>query len=130
MADIDDLKATFEQVIAALNKRDAEALSAFCHDQIVFFPPFSPFPADGKTTFRQFTQMFFANHEAVTVTPINSQFRVIGNTGLVWSHLALAYKPKDGPLQTTFARETVTYVKSDGKWLAVAGHISRIPSGD
>jgi hypothetical protein len=42
MTDIDDLKATFEQVVSAICRRDASAYSALWDEQIVAFPPFSP----------------------------------------------------------------------------------------
>ena len=129
MADVDELKATFEQVIAAINHRDAEAWLSFVHGDFVMFPPFSPFALEGKEAFRQFATLF-VGCESVTVTPINPQFRVTGETGVIWTHLALAIKPKDGPVQTTFVREIVTYERSSGRWLAASNHISRIPSGD
>ena len=53
MADIDELKATFEQVVAAICRRDAGAYSGFWHEQIVAFPPFSPFAVEGKATLRK-----------------------------------------------------------------------------
>jgi|SRR5882672_4135835 len=130
MADIDELKATFEQVIAAINRRDAEAWASFVHADFVVFPPLSPFAVEGKEAFRQFAQMFFAGSESVTVTPIHPQFRVIGETGVIWTHLALTVKPQDGPVQTIFVREIVTYAKVGGTWRAVSNHLSRIPSGD
>ena len=129
MADIDDLAATFEQVVAAINRRDANAYSAFWHDQIVAFPPFSPFAVDGKATLRQLAQANFANLESLTFAPINPQCRVIGNTGIVWGHMALTQKPKDGPMRAVFNRFTFIFTKSDGKWLEVAVHASQLPSG-
>ena len=129
-ADVDDLKATFEQGIAALNKRDLDAWSTFWHDQIVAFGPVSPFPTDGKAARRQVFQSLFNNSESFTATPINPQYRVIGTTGIVWGHFMTAVKQKDGPMQTTFGRLLVTYTKVDGRWLLVATHGSRIPSGD
>jgi hypothetical protein len=71
-----------------------------------------------------------ASPESVTVTPINPQFRVIGTTGVVSSHLAIALKPKDGPMTTMFVYYIGTLAKSDGKWLLVAEHASRLPSGN
>jgi len=129
-ADVDDLKATFEQGIAALNKRDLDAWSAFWHDQIVAFGPASPFPTDGKAARRQVFQALFDNSESQTATPINPQYRVIGTTGIVWGYIMIARKPKDGPLQTTFGRLLITYTKVDGKWLTVASDLSRLPSGN
>jgi ketosteroid isomerase-like protein len=52
MADIDDLKATFEQIVGAINRRDAAAYASHWHEQMVAFPPFSPFPVDGKAALR------------------------------------------------------------------------------
>src|SRR5262249_16480933 len=130
MADIDDLAGTFERVVAAINQRDAAAYSGFWHDQIVAFPPFSPFPIDGKATLRQLAEANFANSESVTFTPINPQCRVIGTTGIVWGHTALAVKPKDGPLATTFARFTFVSVKEGGKGVEAAVHVSEVASGN
>jgi ketosteroid isomerase-like protein len=129
MADLDDLKATFEQIVGAISRRDAATYSSHWHEQMVAFPPFSPFPIDGKAMLRQLAEANFANSESVTFTPINPQCRVIGTTGMVWGHTALAVKPKDGPLATTFARFTFVFVKEGGKWLEAAVHVSQLPSG-
>lgn len=130
MADIDDLAATFEQVVAAINRRDVSAYSSFWHDQIVAFPPFSPFAIDGKSTLRQLAEANFANAESLTFTPINPQCRVIGNTGIVWGHMSLALKPKDGPMRAAFNRFTFIFAKVEGKWQEVAVHASQLPSGN
>ena len=129
MADIDDLAGTFEQVVAAINRRDAGAYSSFWHDQIVAFPPFSPFAVEGKSTLVPLAEANFANAESLSLTPINPQCRVIGSTGIVWGHMSLAVKPKDGPLSATFARFTFIFAKTDGKWQEVAIHASQLPSG-
>ena len=129
-ADVDDLKATSEQALAALNKRDVDAYMAFVHDQYVGFGANAPFPAEGKAALRQVIQALLSNSESFTATPINSQFRVIGNLGVVSGYGAGAAKLKDGPMQTTFIRVLQTWTKSNGKWLLVASHLSRIPSGN
>ena len=128
--EIADLKATYEQVVAAINKGDLAALTAQWHDQIVAFGPTSPFPVAGKAADRQIWQANFANNEQFTIAPINLQYQVIGNTGVIWGHLAVALKPKGGPARTQFLRYTGTFVKSDGKWLLAASHVSLIPSGN
>jgi len=130
MADIDDLKATFEQAVAAINRRDLNAYSALWHEQIVAFPPFSPFPVDGKATLRQAAEANFATSESLTIIPISPQYRVIGTTGLAWGHASLSLKPKDGPMRTAFIRYTWTFAKVDGQWREVAVHGSLLPSGN
>ena len=129
MAVIDELVGTFEQVVAAINRRDAAAYSGFWHDQIVAFPPFSPFPVDGKAALRQIAEANFANAESFSLTPINPQCRVIGDTGIVWGHIAVALKPKDGPQRAMFNRFTFVFAKVDGQWREVAVHGSALPSG-
>ena len=130
MADIDDLKAAFEQFVGAYNAQNLDAWAALCHDNVVSFQPFSPFPVDGQVALRQVHQTTLANSESASATHINPQFRVIGTTGVVWAHSALVFKPKDGPLTTVFARSTFTFAQSDGRGLMVASHISRLPSGN
>ena len=130
MADIDDLKAAFNQVIATFNAHDLNGLMACTHEGIALFGPFSPFASDGKTAVRELYQMVFANNESSTATPINPQFRIAGSTGLSWGHLSVASKPKDGPLRIGFVRYTSTFAKEGGKWLWAANHLSYLPSGN
>jgi len=130
MADIDDLKASFEQLTQAYNSGNLDAFSAGMDDEVTVFTPLSPFPVEGRAAVKQFYQVLSANAESVTATRINSQFRVIGTTGLVWGYTAFAVKPKDGPMMNIFVRQTWTFTKSDGQWFVVAAHFSRLPSGD
>src|SRR5712691_9615798 len=122
MADLDDLQTAFEQVVAATNARNLDAFSALVHDEEVFFTPASPFPVEGKAARQQFFRTVSAANESATITPSKPQFRIIGTTGIVWSHFTFAVKPKDGAMTTTFVRSTYTFAKSDGKWLMVAEH--------
>jgi len=105
-----------------------EALSALWHDHSVLFGPDAPFAVDGKAVLRQGFQALFANSESITAMNINPQYRVIGDTEIVWTHCALAIKPKGGPLQNRFFRVTTTCARAEGKWLSVAVDISTIPS--
>jgi ketosteroid isomerase-like protein len=129
MAEIDELKAAFEQHIQTLNTHNLDAFVATVHNGVTGFTIASPFPVDGQEVIRQFVQTVIANTESNTFMPINPQFRVIGTTGVVWSHHAVARKPKDGPRTTVFGRSTFTFVKTDGQWLCVSFHHSLIPSG-
>jgi ketosteroid isomerase-like protein len=129
MADIDDLRAAFEQIVRAINTRNLDAFSALIHDEFAYFNLTSPFPIEGKAARLQAFQRVSAMNESVTITLRNPQFRIIGTTGVVWGLFAMAHKPKDGPMTTVDGRFTFTYVKSDGKWLAVAEHASLLPAG-
>lgn len=128
--DVDDLRATFEQLVKAANSRDLATFGALAHEGVVFYNPVSPFPVVGKAANQQGLQTLFDNNESITLTPLNPQFSVVGTTGIVWGHVVTAFKPKDGPLDTSFIRCTFIFVKAEGKWLRVATHLSVIPSGN
>ncbi len=55
-ADVDDLKAAFEQGLKALNALDVDGFMASAHDQSVTFGTSSPFPVDGKAAQQQVLQ--------------------------------------------------------------------------
>lgn len=129
MADVDDLRAAFEQAVALFNARDLKAWSTFNHEQLVFFSPAAPFAVDGRDNVVQAMQTLLANSDNIVWKMINPQFRVIDNTGVTWGHYSFSVKPKDGPLRTEFARFLLIWAKVDGKWVIVAEHNSRIPSG-
>jgi len=127
-AEIDDLKAIAERLIAALNKGDLDTWATLVHEQAVGFYAFSPFPVEGKAALRQNFQGLLSTTESLTITPLNFQYRVVGDTGYTWGHVVIAFKPKDGPLRISWARELMTYTKVGGKWQMVTVHVSAIPA--
>lgn len=127
-AEVDDLKATAEGLIAALNKGDLDTWAPLVHDQAVGFYAFSPFPVEGKAALRQNFQGLLSTTENLTITPLNFQYRVVGDTGYTWGHVVIAFKPKDGPLRVTWVRELMTYTKIEKKWQMVTVHVSAIPA--
>ena len=84
----------------------------------------------GKAAIHQGLQSFFANTERFTITWLDAQYRVIGNTGIVWGHVSGERKPKDRPAETWTARATMIYAKLEGGWFRVCSHASGIPSGN
>lgn len=125
---VDDLKASVEQLIGALNKRDLDAWSPFVHDQAVGFGLISPFPADNKAALQQGFQGLFASMESFTIIPLNWQYRTVGDTGYAWGHVMVSFKPKDGPTRIMWGREVMTWTKVGGKWQMVTVHASPIPA--
>ena len=125
--DIDDLKATFEQETKAFNSRDFNAYVASAHDQVILFGIYPPFELEGIEAYRKRYFTLFSTHQSVTFTPLNPQFRVIGNVGVAWGHDKVELKPKDGPPETYAGRYTFVYMKTDGKWLRVVAHASPPP---
>lgn len=130
-ADIDDLKAAHEASVKALNARDAQGWAAGFYEWEIRFAATDPFPTDReRASLAPGMQEGYAVLESRTTTPVNLQYRVIGNTGLVWGYHRDTLKPKDGQLQSYLARCLLVYVKTDGKWLRAASHFSAMPSGN
>ena len=129
-SDINNVKTAVEQWIVAYNARDLDAIAAKTHEGVTFFNTVSPFALDGKAALRRLLQGQFMNFESVLVTPINLQYRVMSMSGVVWGHIAIAMKPKDGPLRIIFSRISWALTKEDNTWLIVSIHQSLLPSGN
>ena len=128
--DLDDLKAADDRHFKAFAARDAATFSAMAHPELVAFARNAAFALPNRELSIKSLQDWFATLESLSITPIDYQYKVIGNTGIVWGYNIVTYKPKDGSQQTYQQRQTSTWIKSGGKWLALLSHASAIPSGD
>ena len=87
--DVDDLKAAFEHWLGAYNSRNVEDLLACYHDHAVSFGQFREGPVVEKAAIRETLQTFYSQVEHVNFSPKDPQFRIIDNTGVVWTTYAL-----------------------------------------
>src|SRR6266852_3577035 len=123
--DIDDLKMAFERWLNAYNSRNVDDLVACYHEQAVSFGQFREAPVVAKAAIREGIQTFYTQVEHVNFSPQDPQFRVIDNTGVVWSMYALYWRGRSAiRMMNTFGRLTLTFVKTDGQWLIVSQHAS------
>lgn len=129
-ADIDDLKATVEQLFTGLSERNVEAVASTWHDNTVFFGSSSPFPLVGKAARLQGLNAFFGSLELSKFQMVNTQYSVTGDTGSVWGYLMVVTKRKDGPVTSRPIRYSIGYTKENGKWLAVITHATAIGVGN
>jgi ketosteroid isomerase-like protein len=132
-SEVDRLEATNEAEVAALHARDVEAYLATLHPEEVSMFATEAFPVDYKgqpEKRRRAVEGFFANLEQLRITSINKHYRVVDTTGLVWGHVKIETKLKDGPLQIRYYRGMWVYTKSGDDWLRVARHVSAIPQGN
>jgi ketosteroid isomerase-like protein len=127
MADIDDLKAAYDQFVTAINARNLNAFVGSHHEQLVGIVA-SPFFTDGRAALRQVIEVVFANTESLDWKSVSPQFRIIGGTGIAWGHVAYTIKPKDGPLRTVNWAYIFTFTKAEGKWLNITGQVSPLQS--
>jgi len=130
-----ELRVANEQFITAINSLDSAVIASMIHPEAVNFLRDSAFPDEvpkgvSAETYRAIIKGAFENLESMQETPVNLQYRVIGNTGIVWGYNTIVTKLKGGLVQTKQSRITTTWIKSGGKWLVLCAHLSAIPSGD
>lgn len=122
--DLDALKASFTAEIAALDAKNLDAAVGEAHDDIVLFGVFSPFPIVGKEGFRKAVDEYFSLHEQATFTPFDSEFSIIGATGVAWGDYRMVIIPNGGSLSHSEGKYIFTYTQADGKWKILSMHIS------
>ena len=130
--DLDDLKATVMKMSQAVNTGDMETLFACVDDNMAKFAPEDGIPhVLNKEIKERVKQALIKWSETHTQRGMwhKPEFRVIGNTGLVWGLMEVTVvNKKSGIAQKSFLKCSQTFVKSDGKWLCVFNHQSPIPS--
>ena len=118
--DVEDLKATFEKAVKALNARDVDGFLANIHPRGLSFYACGPASGkEGREACEQDWQKFFNKSVDATFNADKFEFRVIGSTGIVWGNYKLVVKSKNGPDQSYGGKYTLIYTKQDGKWLVV-----------
>ena len=118
--DVEELKATFERAVKALNERDLDGFLATVHDKGLSFYSCGPTSGlEGKAACQQDWQKFFTKSSNATFETHGFQFRVIGNTGVAWGKYTLSTKVKDGSTRTMTGKYNLVYTKVDGKWMVV-----------
>jgi ketosteroid isomerase-like protein len=130
--DLDDLKATHQKFFMAANAGDVETMFAILDDKMVKVVNTDSFPKTfpNKEVKERIKQMYIKWYETHSVQVMwhKTDFRVIGNTGLVWGLAERTeVNKKSGIAQKYFNKNTSVYLKSDGKWTLVLIHASPIP---
>jgi len=118
--DVEDLKATFEQAVQALNSRNLDGFLATVHEKGLSFYSCGPTSGlEGKAACQQDWQKFFGKTGNATFTAHDFQYRVIGSTGIAWGKYTVTMKAKDGKEHNLSGRYSLVYTKVDGKWMVV-----------
>jgi hypothetical protein len=129
--DLADLKATHLGALQAMAAGNVEAWLAVFHGENVRVYANSPIPMDYKgvdrAALRRDLEASFAGNESYTLVPVNLQYRVIGDTGIVWGYHVDVVRKKEGPGSATLNQITAVYARVGGKWLRVCTHISPVP---
>jgi len=131
--DVDDLKAAFDQALEYLSQKDLDAFLTIWHPEAVLFSrneihPVDRSKLDDRVWADQFED-FFARIVSAGYTQQAVEWRVVGDTGLVWGLTRFAVDPRFEAGFEQDTRLTAVFVKEDGKWLILLWNNAPLPEG-
>ncbi len=123
--DVDDVKAAFLSMFAAINAGDSQGLVR------LYMPEFNDFGRGGallnRTTSleerRKARQALFDNLK-LNLQPRNVEVRVYGNTAVVTAYLVGSNNPPNAEPNQFVDRRTGVWIKQGGQWKEVHTHQS------
>ena len=129
--DADALKTSFENFVKAFNSFDHATIGQMIYPGHVAFTTDGPFPSitPGELSKRgEGIREWFKTLESLRITLVQPEYKVIGDTGIMWGYETADIKKKDGPAYTVHSRVIHTFIKVDGKWKVLTTHMSLIPT--
>jgi ketosteroid isomerase-like protein len=125
--DLEELKVTHMNYMGAVNTGNVEAIMGFWVEGGVSFMGGRAFPiVVNITRAKKFWSRILQTHRLILI-PYKPDFRVIGNTGLVWGHFTQVVINKEkGVGKRRFQKFSYTYIKSEGKWKIALAHSTQI----
>ncbi len=131
--EMEDLKAAFDQALEYLGQKDLEAFLSFWHPEAVLFSRNRVHPIDRAKledgVWAELFKDFFARIISAGYTQQAVEWRVIGDTGLVWGLTRFAVDPRHQAGFEQDTRLTAVFVKVDGEWLILHWNDSPLPDG-
>jgi ketosteroid isomerase-like protein len=127
--DLADLKAAHKMMMKAFATGDVETGFSYFHEGFVYMPATRGFPTVMNLARAKPGWIKFWETHIWIPRWYKTDFRVIGNTGLIWGvREVTTINKKTGTGKRRFQKFCGTWLKSDGKWKVVMAHSSDIPS--
>ena len=129
--DLADLRTANEGMVRAHNQLDPAALLSLRHPDSVTFLVAGNSAVDRSVSSAaeelERSKRNVASLERLTITPLETSYRVIGNTGIAWGLHRIEKKRKGAALEQEDSRFMRIFAEVDGRWLLVASHFSALP---
>ena len=128
--EVSDVRATFEEAVAALNAGNMDGFLDTVHDEALSF--YSCGPTSGKQGREACAldwQLFFNTTTDARFETKNEQYRVIGDTGIAYGEYSLSVNYNGQGRQTVHeGRYTMTYTRVGDEWRIAMQH--NTPAGE
>ena len=122
--DLEDLENSFDEILERLNAKDLKGFLTGWHPDAVLMVYDYVFPVDradaGDEIWSQIFDDFFVATQRIRLTPIDVNFRVVGDAGIVWGRAQTLTELKDGTREVVNLRVSATFVKTNGRWLLLS----------
>ena len=129
--DLEDLENSFEEILERLNAKDLKGFLNGWHPDAVLMVYDYVFPVDradaGEEIWSQIFDDFLVSTESIRLIPVDVDFRVVGDTGIVWGTAQNVTELKNGTRQVVNLRLSATFVKTGGRWLLLSWQSSIPP---
>ncbi len=126
--DLADLKATYMTLWKAANTGDVETMFEIMHDGRIFIGAEHGFPLvmTDRARTKQVWAKIYETHR-IRIMWYKPDFRVVGNTGLVWGHTEISIMSKNGSGTRHSLQTSLVFVKSEGKWKLILQQYTPVP---
>jgi ketosteroid isomerase-like protein len=126
--DVADLKAAHMTLLKAVNTGDVKTMFEIWQEGTIWSPDECGFIwVIQKAAGIQMLTKFFETY-TYRSRWYKADYRVIGNTGLVWGlRVKTVRNKRTGVGRRTFLKTTLVFIKSEGKWGVVMEHDTAIP---
>jgi ketosteroid isomerase-like protein len=122
--DREDLKNSFEEILERLNAKDLKGFLSGWHPDAVLMVYDYVFPVDradaGEEIWSQIFDDFLVSTESIRLIPVDVDFRVVEDTGIVWGTAQNVTELKNGTRRVVNLRLSATFVKAGGRWLLLS----------
>ena len=129
----EELKAAFDSALEALSNKELDKFLESWHPQAVVFTRNQTYPIDrAQLDDREWAKLFedaFGKIISIGFPQRAVQFRVIGDTGIVWGMTRLAIDTRAGDGRTQEARLTAVFSRHAGTWKIIHWNNSPLPRG-
>ena len=125
---IESLKATEESRLTALNAGNIDAVIEIEGEAVGFGRASTTVRKRDVPSLRAGIARWLSGMDQFGIEITDSEYRVVGQTGLVLGTLVRREKPKDGPAVTRSLRYSATYVLQGDQWRMVQYHRSPMPT--
>ena len=122
--DLEDLEGGFKDILERLNAKDLKGFLRGWHPDAVLMVYDYVFPVDradaGEEIWSQIFGDFLVSTQSIRLTPIDVDYRVVGDTGIVWGRAQTITELKDGTREVVNLRVSATFVKMSDRWLLLS----------